>query len=76
MCMLFTRKKAAEKLGISVPSLDRLRRAGSIPAVHPTPHSVRFTEEALEEYIKKSSDAIVRKQDRVMEMECGYQPST
>lgn len=49
---LFTRKEAANYLNISVSTLDNYVRAGMLPRVKIGPRMVRFTKEALDEFIK------------------------
>lgn len=53
---LYTRKEAASLLGISLTSLDTARNTGAITFVQYVPNgSVFFTEEALQEYIARST---------------------
>jgi len=58
---LYTRKEAAERLGISLMTLRRRVDAGEIATVNVAPagsqyRSVRFSEEALEDYVKERTD--------------------
>lgn len=54
MEQLFTRKEAAELLGISITTLDYARSTGAISYIQYVPNgSVFFSEEALKEYIAK-----------------------
>ena len=54
MQKIFTRKEAANFLGISIATLDTARTAGAISFVQYVPNGcVYFTSEALQEYIAK-----------------------
>ena len=56
MSGLLTRLEAAERLGISHDTLDRLRKDGQIAYIQSAPGGrVRFTEEAINEYIARST---------------------
>lgn len=48
---MYTREEAAEKLNMAVSTLDRRRYAGMIEEVRLGPHKIRFTEEALRQYL-------------------------
>lgn len=47
-----TRQQAAERLGISLPTLDGLIRRGQLPASRIGPKIVRIDERDLEEYAR------------------------
>ena len=56
MSSLLSRAEAAERLGISHDTLDRLRKDGRIAYIQSTPGGrVRFTEEAIAEYIARTT---------------------
>lgn len=56
MNRVLTRKEAAELLGISVKTLDQARSAGQVSYIQYTKNGcVFFTEEALQEYIARST---------------------
>ena len=58
MPVLLTRQEAAEKLGVSAVTIDRLRKAGKLAYIQHVPNGkVWFTEDALAEYIAKSTHA-------------------
>ncbi len=51
---LITRKEAAERLGISITTLDAARQNGQIAYIQYVPNGcVYFTDAALQEYIAK-----------------------
>ena len=53
---LYNRKEAAAILGISIASLDNARYAGIISYIQYVPNgSVFFTEEAIQEFLAKST---------------------
>lgn len=53
---LYTRKEAAEMLGISISTLDSAKGSGAIAFVQYVPNgSVFFSEEALQEYIARNT---------------------
>lgn len=57
---LYTRKEAANMLGISLSTLDVAKNTGAIAYVQYVPNgSVFFTEEGLLEYIAKSTHQAV-----------------
>lgn len=54
MSELLTRREAAERLGISEDTLDRLRKRGQIAYVQPIPMGkVWITTEAIAEYLAR-----------------------
>jgi excisionase family DNA binding protein len=53
MATLFDKKQAAEALGISTVSVDRLRQEGKLP-YRKIGHLVRFIPEDIENFISKS----------------------
>lgn len=54
MSELLTRREAAERLGISEDTLDRLRKRGQLAYVQPVPMGkVWITAEAIEEYLAR-----------------------
>lgn len=56
MAPLLTRKDAAQRLGISSDTLDRLRRMGKIAFIQHMPNGkVWFTEDAITEYLARST---------------------
>ena len=57
---MYNREQAAKRLGMARATFDRKRYAGLIEEVQLGPHKIRFTEEALQQYIDqhtKSSNA-------------------
>lgn len=48
---MYTREEAARKLGMAIATFDRLRYAGKIEEIHVSPHKIRFTDEALDQYL-------------------------
>lgn len=48
---MYTREEAAAWLGISRATFDRRRAAGLIEEVRISPHCIRFTEDALRQYL-------------------------
>jgi hypothetical protein len=63
---LYTRREAASMLGISLTSLDTARSAGAISFIQYVPNgSVFFTEEAMQEYIAKSTHKAIPEERRV-----------
>lgn len=51
---LFTRKEAAEYLGVSLKTLDEARKAGEIAFIQYTDYGrIHFTETALQEFIAR-----------------------
>lgn len=62
---LYNRKEAASMLGISLTSLDTARNTGAIAFVQYVPNgSVFFTEEALREYIARSTHKAIPAKQR------------
>ncbi len=58
---LYTRKEAASMLGISMNSLDIARNTGAIAFIQYVPNGhVFFTEQALQDYVEKSTHQVVR----------------
>ena len=56
MQSLLTRKDAAQRLGISEVTVDRLRKAGKLAYIQHIPNGkVWFTEDALEEYLARAT---------------------
>ncbi|MEO7021346.1 MAG: helix-turn-helix domain-containing protein [Ktedonobacteraceae bacterium] len=53
--LLLKRHEAADKLGVSIATFDRLRYAKRIKEVRISPHRVGFREADLEEYIEYCS---------------------
>lgn len=51
---LLTRAEAAEKLTISLLTLDKLAKKGLIEKIKLSPQAVRFSEVNLDSYIKSS----------------------
>lgn len=51
---LLTRAEAAEKLTISLPTLDKLAKKGLIEKIKLSPQVVRFSTLNLDSYIKSS----------------------
>jgi len=51
---LYTRKEAAEYLGVSIKTLDEARKAGEIAFIQYTDYGrIHFTETALQEFIAR-----------------------
>lgn len=48
---LYTREEAAEKLDMSIATFDRKRYAGLLEEIRLGPHKIRFTEEAINQYV-------------------------
>lgn len=48
----YTREEAAEILEMSLATFDRKRQAGLIEEIRLGPHKIRFTEEALNQYLR------------------------
>ncbi len=68
MADLITRKEAAKRLGISLATLDLARSCGQISYIQYSENGrVFFTEDALNEYIKKSTHSA-----RVIEVKSTY----
>ena len=53
MDALLTRKEAAEKLGVSLPTVDRLIAKGDLPAVR-LGRSVKIHEGLLDEWVREN----------------------
>lgn len=56
MVELLTREETAKRLRISLKALDRLRQKKLIQETRPTPRRVRFTTEAIEQYVRDHTD--------------------
>lgn len=56
-----TRQEAAERLGISLPTLDGLIRRGQLPASKVGPRIVRIDERDIEDYLAARRVAPVKK---------------
>ena len=56
---LLTREEAAERLRVSVRTLDTLRAAGEIRAVK-VKRRVRFHPEAVESYVRRNAEEVRR----------------
>lgn len=56
---LLTKRRAAELLGVSTRTIDRMRAEGRLRAVRPTGRrSVRFEMAELEKYVAKSREKV------------------
>lgn len=56
MCALLTRKEAADRLGVTVATLDAERAGGHIAFIQRKPGGkVWITEEAIEEYLARAT---------------------
>lgn len=53
---LLTRQEAAQRLGVSPATFDRLRQAGEIHTVHVGVRRVGFTEEELQKFIREHTE--------------------
>lgn len=63
---LYTRKEAADYLGMSITTLDTARATGAISFVQYVPNGcVYFTSEALQEYIAKCTHRALPFEKRV-----------
>ncbi|MDR0587283.1 MAG: helix-turn-helix domain-containing protein [Treponema sp.] len=51
---LFTKKQAAERLGCSTVTIDKLRRLGKLPC-HKIGALVKFTQEDIDEFVERSA---------------------
>jgi excisionase family DNA binding protein len=53
---LLNKEQAAEVLGVSVPTLDRLRAKRKVVALKPSPKCVRFRPVDLERYLSETAN--------------------
>lgn len=53
MCTLLTRKETAQKLGVSLPTVDRLIARGELPVVR-LGRSVKIHEGLLDEWVREN----------------------
>lgn len=58
---LLTKKEAAERLTVSLRTLDGLISRGALPAYRPSPNTVRIKEEDLDAYLESRLVAPARK---------------
>jgi excisionase family DNA binding protein len=54
MALFFSKQEAAERLGCSVVTVDKLRRKGEL-SFHKVGALIKFTEKDIEEYIARSA---------------------
>lgn len=69
-----TRQQAAERLGISLPTLDGLIRRGQLPASRIGPRIVRIDERDLEAYVAGRLVAPTKKAAEPPTRPCRYVP--
>ena len=69
-----TRQQAAERLGISLPTLDGLIRRGQLPASKIGPRIVRIDERDLEAYVAGRLVAPMKKTAEPPKRPCRYVP--
>lgn len=69
-----TRQQAAERLGISLPTLDGLIRRGQLPASKIGARIVRINERDLEEYFSTRRVAPMKKAAEPPTRPCRYVP--
>lgn len=59
MCALLTRKEAAARLGVSLPTLDAERLSGHLAYIQRKPGGkVWISETAIEEYLARATHAV------------------
>ena len=55
--MYLNKKQAAEKMGISIRTLDRIRKDGKIGTYAMSPRNLRFDSEEVEAYVRGTKEA-------------------
>ena len=71
---LITRQDAADRLGISLPTLDGLIRRGQLPAFRIGPRIVRIEEKDLDAYVAARQVAPIKKTAEPPVRPCRYVP--
>lgn len=69
-----TRQQAAERLGISLPTLDGLIRRGQLPASKVGPRIVRIDERDIDAYLAARRVAPMKKAAEPPKRPCRYVP--
>lgn len=72
--MWITRQQAAERLGISLPTLDGLIRRGQLPASRIGPRIVRIDERDIDAYLSARRVTPIKKAAQPAVRPCRYVP--